>query len=356
MFLKRAFAAFTCGLVFTFAVPTPVTADEDRSPLTLDLGDGISVTLYGYVKADFISDDGYDLGSTTSPIRSIGLPKGPEAGDFYKQQLKETRIGFDVRGPNDVFARFEGDFYGPHDSLRLRHAYVSWHGLLVGQNWTNFMSVQNLAPTVDFQGAGAVPFARVPQVRYTYTGIQDVTLTASIEEDKTHRDEYDYTLAARYDFDAGMVRASGLWRDTTLNGSQAKSWGLNLSTVLSLWPGGKVLANVTTGKGIADILNVGLTGDALSINGSPVGVNSATITVSQQVNSKLLLAATGSWVGLDQAVGTNTKSTETLHLSAFYTVFRNTTLMAEFFTGTRKQGDNRSFDTNRVQLAIKYTF
>ncbi|MDK3074001.1 DcaP family trimeric outer membrane transporter [Sedimentitalea sp. JM2-8] len=346
--------AFAFGTLFLFA--HPAVSEESRSPLTLDMGGGVSVTLYGYIKADFIWDDGYDLGRTTSGIKSIGLPNGPEAGDFDRQQLNETRIGFDVVGPNDVFARFEGDFYGADNDLRLRHAYVSWHGLMIGQNWTNFMSVKNLAPTVDFQGAGALPFARTPQVRYTYDGISDVILSASVEEDIANSDDYAYTLAIRYGFDLGMVRASGLWRDTVIAGGALEGWGVNLATVLTPWSGGKLQANVTTGEGISDILAAGLTGDALLINGSAVGVNAAALSLSHDVTDRLMLAATASWLKQDEANGADTEELTGLHLSAFYTVFRNTTLMAEYYTGTRQQGDGISFDADRVQLAVKYAF
>lgn len=356
MAMPRILPILLSSTVAAWSSISMAAAEDEGSPLTLDLGDGISVTLYGYVKADFIWDRGYDLGATTFPIQSMGLPDGPAVGDFDTRQLNETRIGIDVEGPNDIFARFEGDFYGADDSLRLRHAYVSWSGLLVGQNWTNFMSVENLAPTVDFQGPGALPFARLPQLRYTYDGVENVSLSASVEEDVGNPDDYAYTLAARYGFETGMVRVSGLWRDANLDGTQVKGWGLNFSGVVSPWSGGTLMGNITTGDGISDILSAGLTGDSLSLNGSAVGVNSVGLTVSHQVNSKFLIAATGSWVGLDQAFGSDTKTLESLHLSAFYTVFHNTTLMAEFFTANRKQGDGQSFDTNRVQLAIKYDF
>lgn len=331
-------------------------AQEERRPLELDLGNGVSVTLYGYVKADFIWDEDYNLGKTTFAINRIGLPGGPATGRFNRQQLNETRIGFDVRGPNDVFARFEGDFYGADDSLRLRHAYVSWHGLMIGQNWTNFMSVETLAETVDFQGPGALPFARVPQVRYTYDGFADWSLSASVEEDIANEDDQAVTVAARYGLEGGMVRVAGLWRDATVSGARVEGWGLNLSSVLTPWTGGTLRANLTTGSGISDILAAGLTGDALSINGRSVGVSSAALSLSHQVTPSLRLAATGSWVGVDEAVGTDTDTLESLHLSAFYTIWDNTTLMAELFNGRRTQADGRSFDARRIQLAIRYAF
>ncbi|WP_425046492.1 porin [Primorskyibacter sp. S87] len=349
-------SASAIGIISIASPQNTAQAQEERSPLTLDLGNDVSVTFHGYVKADFIWDDGHDLGKTTSGIKNIGLPAGGPVGSFDRQQLNETRIGFDVRGPNDLFARFEGDFFGKDDSLRLRHAYIDWYGVIVGQNWTNFMSVENLADTVDFQGSLAYPFSRVPQVRYTYSGWDNISLSGSVEEDKTNKNELTYTMALRYGLESGMVRMAGLYRDTVVPGSNVNGWGVNLSAVFGLWQGGKLKANFTTGKGIADIVNAGLTGNALIIGGEAVGVNSAALTVSQQVNDKLKLAVTGDWLNLEQSSGTDTDSLSSVHLSAFFEVYRNTTLMAEYYSGRRTQGNGTKFSSDRVQLAIKYAF
>lgn len=329
---------------------------QDSSPLTLDLGHGVTITPYGYIKADAIWDDGFDLGGTTSGLKNIGLPAGGPPGSYNRQQLNDTRIGFDVRGPDNLFARFEGDFFGANDSLRLRHAYIDWYGFMVGQNWTNFMSVENIADTVDLQTSLGYPLARLPQVRYTFQGWGNTSLSASVEQDKSNSSDLAYTLALRHGLNNGMVRVSGLWRDTTISGAVVEGWGLNFSTVLGLWQGGKLKANFTTGEGIADIINAGLTGNALTIGGNAVGVNSAALTVTQQVNPKLKLAATVDWMNVNQAFGTDTDRLTSMHLSAFFTLRKNTTLMAEYFTVNRTQGNGASFDSDRLQLAVKYAF
>lgn len=342
-------------LTVALALVWPSLASS-QEPLVLDLGGGITAKVYGYVKADFIWDDGYDLGRTTGGLKNIGLPAGGPVGRFDRQQLDESRIGVDIRGPNELFARFEGDFFGPDSNLRLRHAYIDWYGVMVGQNWTNFMSVENLSDTVDFQTSLAYPFARVPQLRYTYTDWKNTTVSASIEQDVANEDDLAYTLSARFDVDRGMVRVSGLWRDTDIGGTQLRGWGVNLSSVVSFWQGGTIKANLTTGKGIADILNAGLNGSAVSLGGNSVGVNTATLSVSQQVNDKLKLALTADWLDLEQSVGTDTDSLRSVHVSAFYEIRKNVTLMAEYYTGGRSQADGVKFRSDRVQLAIKYAF
>ncbi|MEQ9694209.1 hypothetical protein [Shimia sp. SDUM112013] len=350
---KRTKAALLVTASACLAAPV---AAEDSVPLTLNLGGGYSVTLYGFIKADFIWDNGYDLGRTTSGINAIGLPGGPAAGDFDRQQLDETRIGLNFNGPNDFFAKLEGDFYGASTSPRWRHAYIDWYGVTLGQTWTNFMTVETLADTVDFQGSGAVPFARVPQLRYTYRGLPNTTLSASVEEDVSNSDDYMLTFAARYGFNSGMVRASALTRDTTIAGSRVEGWGVMLSSLLTPWANGTVKLNYTTGEGIGDILAAGLSGNALSIGGNAVDTNAVGLTYAHQVTDRLKLAATGSWVDVDRATGTDTESLTSLHLSAFYDVGHNTTMMLEYFTADRKQGNGASFNAERVQFAVKYTF
>ncbi|MEX0286097.1 MAG: hypothetical protein AB3N23_15930 [Paracoccaceae bacterium] len=195
-------------------------AEATRSPLTVDLGNGTSVTFYGYVKADFIGDDGYDLGKTTSGLKNIGLAAGGPVGSFSRRQLNESRIGFSVQAPDGLSAKFEGDFFGANDSLRLRLAYVDWHGVLIGQNWTNFMSVENLADTVDFQTSLAYPFSRVPQIRYTFSGWDNISIAGSVEEDKTNNNELTYTLALRMDW---KMAWSGLQVCTGIRWSQDRA-------------------------------------------------------------------------------------------------------------------------------------
>lgn len=329
---------------------------EDNNPLSFDLGGGSSLTFYGYIKASFISDYDYDLGDTTFGLKNIGLPGGPAAGSFTDAHLNETRLGADLRF-GDVLVKYEGDFFGTNDiNFRTRHAIIAWQGLMVGQYWTNFMSVENLGKTVDFQGPAGVPFARLPQIRYTHEFAGDWKVSASVEEDKSNDNDVHYTLAARKGFDNGMVRLAGLYRDTDISGTKVQGWGLSLGGWINAWEGGRLSGIVTTGEGISDILAFALGGTALSTGGDEVGVTAFSLGVQQEVGEKWTLAATTGWTNLDTAAGTDTKKLTTLHLSAFYDVTDSVQLSAEYFTGTRKQGDGTSFDADRAMMAATFTF
>lgn len=116
-----------------------------------------------------------------------------------------TRFGVNVSGPEiwgaQSSAKFESDFCGASSSsafnLRIRQAYakLAWekHDLLVGQAWHPISG--DLMPEVFSLATGAPfnPFNRSPQVRYNYTPVKGLTLTA----------------AALYQFQYGSVGLDG---------------------------------------------------------------------------------------------------------------------------------------------------
>lgn len=333
----------------------PAVADE-ANPLRFNLGSDSSLTFYGYVKASFIKDFDYDLGNTTSGLKNIGLPTGPAAGSSTRAHLKETRIGADLRF-GDALIKYEGDFFGTNSiDLRTRHFMITWEGLMVGQYWTNFMSLENLGKTVDFQGPAGRPFARLPQIRYTFNPNESWTLSASIEEDKSNDDDVHFTFAARHGYDNAMARVAGIYRDTDISGTRVQGWGVSLGGWIDAWEGGRISGIFTTGDGIADILTFGLSGSALTVGGNEVGVNALSLGITQKVGDKLTLAATTGLTDLDVAIGTDTQRLTTFHLSAFYDVTDSMQLSAEYYHGIRKQGDGISFDADRIMMAATYKF
>jgi len=337
------------------AKPAEVKDKKSQSWLVLDLGDGATVKLHGYVKLDLISNLDYDLGDTTTGLRDIGKPGGPAAGKTNRATLRETRIVFDFNA-SDMFARFEGDFYGPDGTLRLRHAYASYQGGMIGQNWSNFMSLENLPSTLDFTSSAGLPLYRVPQIRYTYEHGTGLTISGSVEEDVSSSSDLSYTLAARYAFDKGMVRASGIVRNTTIGADKVNGWGVDFATVIEPWVGGKLKASVVTGAGIADLLAYGMGGTAVYLNGDEVGVNTLSISLNHHFSKKIQLSLAYGLTDLDRAVGIDTKKLETIHLSFFYDPVKNFGVGLEYYTGTRTQGNGVSFDADRIQASAKFNF
>ena len=199
---------------------------------TIKLDDGDSLTFGGYVKVDARYMDGniaandYFYGGGTvldSDTSNFGIA------------VNETRFNTKYTH-GDVTGFIEIDFYGDavkgggneiisnSSKPRLRHAFVKYKNVLVGQTWTTFQNTSSLAEAADFGGPlVASAFIRQGQVRYTNGGLQ-----LSIENPETykgvHGDDSVPDFIGKYTFkgDWGNVSVSGLARQLqTLDGSES---------------------------------------------------------------------------------------------------------------------------------------
>lgn len=137
------------------------------------------VTIGGYVKGDVIYDFDQDLGDF------FAFTDLDRARDEEHVRLHAKQSRFRIRSKSDtavgqIRTLIEGDFFTDDSAtttshrLRMRHAFGEWDMtpswmLGVGQTWSNFMPLFDLADTVDFNGPAGVAFARQAQVRWTYS-------------------------------------------------------------------------------------------------------------------------------------------------------------------------------------------
>lgn len=163
-------------LISTSFIPRSFSQDEGNKNTTFKIG--------GYIKADFLNTwyTNGDIGER-SPLRDFHLPSqipvGPADQNFdLDYHVKESRFNFDVRTTllgKEIHGFIELDFLlsGSGDEKvsnsfnpRLRHAYLEWDRLLVGQTWSTFMVVV-VPDEIDFSGAlDGLVFIRQPQIRY----------------------------------------------------------------------------------------------------------------------------------------------------------------------------------------------
>lgn len=102
----------------------------------------------------------------------IPTPANPAEKSQYQMDASTSRIFLKLVGNNKALGKFsayiETDFRGDHHTLRLRQAYVSMRGFLLGQSWSTFSDLASIPPTIDFEGPNANTTLRNVQVRYTY--------------------------------------------------------------------------------------------------------------------------------------------------------------------------------------------
>lgn len=142
----------------------------------------------GYVKNDVFLDTRQVTGAREGHVLLYPKAELPDsngtdinASPSLGMMAVQTRLHADFSGPDVLGASLTGaveaEFFGISESdingVRLRHAYgkLVWpqSELLVGQYWHPFFPVNAAPNTVSFNtGIVFIPFARNPQIRYSY--------------------------------------------------------------------------------------------------------------------------------------------------------------------------------------------
>lgn len=213
-------------------------------------GTELSLRLYGYVEVNYIHEfkgDNSDIDIPAfpayAPLRDT--PEGRRTGrDFVT--ARTSRFGIDASQPTRYGAlavKLEGDFineprtggteqYGSYRNVftqqetssygfRVRHAYGSFAGLLVGQTWGTFMDVDNAPETVDYNGPPGSTIIRQAMIRYSYATQDYGKFTVALENSSS------YVLGDADQADAGLPMGSSLSRlpDVILRWDGSYQWG-----------------------------------------------------------------------------------------------------------------------------------
>jgi len=178
-------------------------------------GTEVSLRLYGWAEMNWIHDfkgDNSDIDIATFPayVPLKGTADYERNGrDFLT--ARTSRFGIQAATPTrygPLGVKLEGDFineprtgstgqYGSDSEVitqqqtssygfRVRHAYGSYGGLLVGQTWGTFMDVDNSPETVDFNGPPGSTVIRQPMIRYGYGTPSYGTFTVALENSSSY--------------------------------------------------------------------------------------------------------------------------------------------------------------------------
>ena len=192
-----------------------------------------TITFGGYIKADarYLSGT-VSTGGVTNDDYWIGY--GTVVDDMSKTKFSVNETRFNTKYVNgDVTGFIELDFYGGGGNQiisnsshpRLRHAFIKYKSIMVGQTWTTFMNTSALAEAADFGGPlTASAFIRQGQVRYTMGGFQVSIENPYSDKGDSNQDSIPDVIA-KYTFkgDWGNVSISGLARQLNTVGGNTES-------------------------------------------------------------------------------------------------------------------------------------
>lgn len=208
---------------------------------------------------------------------SIPIEGTPEAGKGERLSLwaGPSKFNFDVRTPTalgQMRAFIETDFGGENKTLRLRHAYGQYGGLIIGQTWSTFSDPDADHEDIDFEGLNAENVQRQAQARYTMPLREDLRLamaieypTASITGGQAVNQVPDIVGRLVKRIPDGHLQAAVVLRqvrgelETSPNVVHTvPAWGLSASGVVPLpkWnEKDRLIFQVNAGKGIARYIN-----------------------------------------------------------------------------------------------------
>jgi hypothetical protein len=361
---------------------------EGAAPGRVLASPGITLTFGGYVKADFIYDFDESQGDFTFPAALDGEDEGAGDDGGFRAHARQTRLWLRAEtdtayGPATGY--IELDFFGGGGNQRfsnsyeprLRQAYVEWNGWLVGQTWSNFMSLASYPATLDFEGPSGMPFIRQAQIRYTHEFENGWSLSGSIENPEfTGRDVLDgteetfnsddlpdVTLAAERAGERSTMKLSGLLRQLSAPGSdeEEQGWGVHASATYDLTAATTLMGNVTYGDGIGRYIIDGVNQDAfLRDDGTLETIEALGVAVaarqdfSETVSGQLAYG----YYGVEDTFSgdDDTDSVQSLHATLFWQPTERTILGAELIYQERELADGRTFDNTRLQTSVQFNF
>ena len=351
------------------------------SAFTITGGDNTKVDIYGYVKADVQYDLGESLG--TGPAADIGsvlttpASKASQTNGHLNFTTAQTRLGFNfTQGTDmgDVKAKLEGDFAPGH--YRIRHAYVEWQGVLVGQTWSNFTSWNDWADTLDWNGpSGHAGGFRHGQIRYTM-GSSAGTMSVALEQSQSVAD-LDGTgaknqlpdLTARFEGKAGMINyavgAMGRqFKTDTPNGDSdtANGWGAMANISIALDSGTTLRAGILHGKGLGSYMYPGTFKGAYVDSAGKIQTlkqTGANLSASQALTSNSDLTLSYGYTKSDvdpMATATTHKKEQNAYLTYTISPVKHLMYGVEFAHYWVTDEVGRTGNANRLQFTAKYSF
>ena len=271
-------------------------ADPDDPLKTTDQQGSFEV--YGFAQVDAIYDFNRvdpDWNDSTRPSKiPVAAPDQFGSDGEAIVSVRQSRLGFRSVSPTSmgpVKTWFEWDLYGAGNDagdadLNLRHFWGELGSFGGGQTWTNWMDIDIFPNTIDYWGPPGMVFIRKPQVRYTHMLNEqgshfafaledpgndvDAGLIRDLDPDLANSLQvkepiFDFTAKYRGEHDWGHWQLGGILRklevETTDPGNEPSDddlgWGLNLTSVISVFGEDKLKGGVVYGKGIAAYFNDG---------------------------------------------------------------------------------------------------
>jgi len=331
----------------------------------------VDASVYGYARLNMSYDIDENVANTGTRGGKFPTPDdSQDVNGHFGAAAYQSRLGVKATNSDGVMVNVEGDFMGADytgGTLRLRHAYGSYHGILAGQTWSNYNSFVGSTSTLDFDGvAGVAGYgSRTAQLRYT-TG----PLSVSIEDPKVRGIDDNKNgmpaLTARLEDKAGGLSYSaaalvkqnsydtGAADDSTMAYAVFGAASMALSDMISI----RGAINYTDGANTYLYRSGGA--DAYFDNGDLENLSGmgGTIGASMSLGGGRTINATYGMTKLDVdnlAPKTN-ETNENAFVNYQWTPVKNVMMGVEYGYYSSETRGGQSDDANRLMFAAQYNF
>ena len=325
---------------------------------------------------DFVT---YDIPTVSTPGNRQRFLMGASTSRLFFKAIANT----DLLGR--VVTYIETDFRGYHNNLRLRKAYITFKGLLFGQDVTTFCDLNAAPTTIDFQGPNSYNFNFALMARYTHVfdehwslaaalEMPDVSATYSSTTEAIPQRLPDLPFYVQYSWkNNSHVRASAVFRDLMYQDSYDNKrrskfgWGVQATTNIQFIPELSGFGQFVYGKGIAeyiqDVSGVGL--DLVPKENSRGRLRALPMFgwfagLQYNFTEDLFCSGTYGMVRVqDQDARYNPdgyRNAQYIVGNVFYNIIPSCTVGIEYLHGTRRNANMAHGYANRIQAMIKYNF
>ncbi len=343
------------------------------------------MAVYGYARLNASYDIDSNQALSTRSGSYAGLAGNDDAAEgHFGADAFQSRIGVTTTSPEGVKINVEGDFRGGGGgSLRLRHAYGSYMGVLAGQTWSNFTSFVGNTSTLDFDSlpGNAGLQSRSPQLRYT-TGALSLSLeqpNSSILQAGVEEKDSMPALTARLEDSAGglaysaAVLAHQVGYDDGADDESSFGFSTFLSAKMSLTDMITIQGNIQYSDGANSYLyrsgeNFGAAsayvdadGDVETISGYGATIGTGiSLGGGRSVNIGYGIVEVD-WDDAEDDLGAAAVAGESETNSAImanyqWTPVKNVMMGVEYQFLSRENVDGTDGDANRVLFAAQYNF
>lgn len=258
--------------------------------------------------------------------------------------------------------KIEVDFRGSNDTLRIRHAYLTFNNWLFGQTTSTFLSGETTPEMLDFNAPLGAGTFRTPMVRYSDKINADTSYFVGLEKgnDENRLPAATGKITHKFADGAGIVTGRALAQEVrarAVNDETEFGWGLGAG--INFKPTEQLTLNADYSHVKGDDKFILYTDNRYTQQANDIELNEfnalvlgATYKFMPQLRSTLGYGA----VFYDDATGTQNDQLQQGWLNVMYNPVKPITLGAEYVYGERETANGKTGKDNRLGVMAKYDF